>query len=96
MKLAEIEQLVEERGKQYGSPHENHARTAKLWNAYLACRENKPLTPVDICFLNILQKVSRSMSKAGVTDDTIADIAGFAQNIGLLLQNDEQPNVGTH
>ena len=85
---ADIDKTIAERGAQYGPPKENHARTARLWNAYLACRKNEPLTPTDICLLNILQKVARTMSEAGPSRDTLMDMAGYARNIDLMLFNE--------
>ena len=88
--MSSLERLVAERGQNYGSPKENHARTARLWNAYLASRENAPLTPADVCFLNILQKVSRCLSGGKPTQDTLRDIAGYARNIEILLDYEDE------
>ena len=87
--MASIEEMVEERGATYGPPSENHARTAALWSAYFRNRgyEFKPITPDDVCFLNILQKIARCMSKAGPSKDSLEDIQGFAENI-LIMHND--------
>jgi len=84
----DITQLVEERGETYGKPSENHARTARLWNSYIENRlghPHMPLTAIDICFLNILQKISRSQSEKGPSHDSLQDIAGYAKNILELL-----------
>ena len=80
--------LVAERGAAYGPPEENHARTGILWSAYMRARHNavRPLTPEDVCFMNILQKVARCMSKAGPGQDSLEDIQGFAENI-LMMHN---------
>lgn len=37
------------------------------------------ITPEQVCFLNILQKIARGMHD--ITEDTLVDIAGFAENI---------------
>ena len=83
-----IQEIVTERGASYGPPAENHARTAGLWSAYLRARASGSsalaLTPDDVCFLNILQKIARSLSDAGPSPDTLLDIAGYAKNIELL------------
>lgn len=84
-----IKHLIAERSKHYGNPQENHARTARLWNAYLASRANAPLTPEDICFLNILQKVARCLGESEPTKDTLLDIAGYARNIEMILGYDD-------
>jgi hypothetical protein len=58
----------------YGSPAENHKRTAELFSSYLGVT----VTARQVCMLNILQKVSRDAH----TDerDNLVDIAGYAEN----------------
>jgi len=90
--MSSLERLVAERGQNYGSPKENHTRTARLWNAYLASRGREnvpPLGPTDVCFLNILQKVSRCLSGGKPTQDTLRDIAGYARNIEIILDYED-------
>jgi len=84
--MSSTKEIIEERGAAYGPPSENHARTALFWAAYMRNRgyEFKPLTPNDVCFLNILQKISRCMSKAGPSQDSLQDIQGFAENLLTL------------
>ena len=81
-----LEEIVAERGATYGPPAENHARTARFWNAFLDSRVDKfkPLTTDDICFLNLLQKIARCMSKAGPSQDSLEDIQGFAENLLIM------------
>ena len=79
-----VDEAVEQRGAEYGPPSENHARTARLWNAYLASRPNVPLNTTDVCFLNILQKIARCMSRAGPSKDSLEDIQGFVENILIM------------
>lgn len=67
-----------QRRNEYGHPIDNHQRTANLWATYLRIS----ITPVDVCFLNILQKISRGMNK--LTRDTLVDIAGYAANIEMI------------
>lgn len=62
----------------YGSPAENHARTAELYSTYLGV----PITARQVCFLNILQKVSRDAHLA--KRDNLVDIAGYAENADLV------------
>lgn len=62
----------------YGHPLDNHTRTAALWAAYLGVA----ITPEQVCFLNVLQKVARSQQ--AITRDTLTDICGFAGNIELV------------
>jgi hypothetical protein len=87
-----IQKIVEERGAAYGPPSENHARTARLWGAYLESKREGgmifPITPNDVCFLNILQKIARCMSEAGTAEDTLQDIQGFVENI-LIMERAE-------
>ena len=63
-----------DRNHQYGSPADNHARTAEMWSTYLGV----PITSRDVCMLNVLQKVSRDRHRA--KRDNAVDIAGFADN----------------
>lgn len=67
----------------YGEPGVNHRRTALLWRAYLKGRriDENPvaLDATDVCMLNILQKMSRSMNK--ITEDTLVDVIGYVLNI---------------
>lgn len=67
----------------YGSPLDNHTRTAQLFTAYLSKKyPGITLDAVDVCMLNILQKVSRSAN--AVTRDNLVDIAGYAANVELI------------
>lgn len=59
----------------YASPLVNHTRTAEFWSTYLGV----PVTAEQVCFMNILQKISRSMHT--ITRDSLVDIAGFARNV---------------
>lgn len=73
-----------ERGPLYGKPLDNHTTTAQLFNAYLRRRHgwDLELDAEDVCFLNILQKVSREAHRP--TDDGLVDIAGYAHNLELV------------
>lgn len=64
----------------YGHPLDNHGRTAQLWSTYLQTN----VTPENVCMLNILQKVARSMNE--ITHDTIVDVAGYSENVNMILQ----------
>lgn len=67
-----------DRNDDYGHPLDNHGITAGLWGIYLGIE----LTPEQVCILNILQKISRSMNK--MTRDTIVDIPGYSGNIEMI------------
>lgn len=79
-----LSSLVEERGASYGPPEENHERTALLYNAYLLGRFGVDLgvTREDVCWLAILQKISREMH--GGTDDGPRDVQGYARNVEMM------------
>lgn len=86
--LEAANQIVDgNRRNDYGTPLENHGRTARLWSAYLG----KVLLPEDVCMLNILQKISRGMNS--ITYDTLVDIAGYARNIQIIKQEKAGKNA---
>ncbi len=62
----------------YGSPAENHGRTAAMWSAYLGVK----ITARQVCMLNILQKVSRDAHSA--RHDNLVDLCGYARNAELI------------
>lgn len=66
------------RRQDYGTPAENHERTARLWSAYLGV----PITARQVCLLNALQKVSRDAHAP--KRDNLVDIAGYAENADLV------------
>lgn len=66
------------RQNDYGHPLDNHSRTAGLYAAYLGI----PITAEQVCFLNILQKISREMNRP--TRDNLVDIAGYAANVEMI------------
>lgn len=80
----------EDRQLVYGRPHINHNNTAALWNAYLAARvPAEPLSNVDVCVLNILQKIAR-LTHSPEHRDTLIDIAGYARNIEMIYDAEEE------
>jgi hypothetical protein len=74
------------RNKSYGHPAKNHGLTSQYWQVYLKNRPNPadPLSAIDVCFLNILQKISRSQNGVDPTRDTLTDIAGYAGNVEMI------------
>ena len=85
--LKEAEKIVSgARRKDYGTPLQNHSCTAELFTSYLKRRGilKGEITAEDVCFLNILQKISRAANK--ITPDTLLDIPGYTRNIELILE----------
>ncbi len=85
--LNEADQITGgDRQRDYGHPRDNHARTAALWTAYLelvgATLPAGGLTARQVCWLNILQKISRDVNAA--KRDNLTDVAGFARNIEMI------------
>lgn len=83
--LLEAEGIVHgARQADYGHPRDNHARTAALWNAYITGKYNASsgLNAEDVCFLMVLQKISRQMNAP--KRDNLVDIAGYTANIEML------------
>lgn len=79
--LTEATNIVDgARRQSYGTPQENHGRTAALWSAYLGGK--REITARDVCMLNILQKVSRD--RFAPKRDNLVDIAGYARNAELV------------
>lgn len=62
----------------YGTPKVNHGRTAAMWGAYLGV----DVSARDVCWMNILQKVSRDRNAP--VRDNLVDTIGYARNIELL------------
>lgn len=75
------EVIVEARESKYGHPADNHACTAAMWNAYLYRRYGTALglDARDVCWLNVLQKISRDAHTR--QDDNLLDVVGFVINI---------------
>lgn len=82
--------LVDERGSDYGHPLDNHTTTAQLWAAYLARRfgVKLALTYRDVCWLNVLQKVSRDANRP--KQDSVDDVEGYARNITMAVAEERR------
>ena len=71
------------RQKNYGAPIDNHQRTADFWTIFFRAKfPNVVFTPEDVCWFNILQKISREMN-APKADNRI-DVAGYVRNLDLI------------
>lgn len=86
------------REEAYGHPKMNHMCTATMWNAYLdrrgdalGLKQGVILRAEDVCFLNILQKVSRCANK--ITKDNLADIAGWAYCVERIFDADDTSDL---
>lgn len=91
--LEEAEEAVQgPRRQDYGNPSDNHDTTAILWACYLSARRrNENFSPegIDVCIMNILQKISR-IANGQVTRDSLIDIAGYARNAEIILHETEE------
>lgn len=89
----EAAEVVKARMGSYGPPDENHGCTAVLWGAYLERRrqacdrrgETFVLDGQDVCWLNVLQKVSREANARG--GDNRLDVMGFAINAEIIVRS---------
>ncbi len=68
------------REQDYGSPENNFATIAALWEAYTGHK----YTPVDVAMMMALLKIARIKSGGG-TGDSFVDLAGYAACGGELL-----------
>ena len=74
------------RNEAYGHPKDNHTTTALFFSHFLQRKYGVGTTPLldaeDVCFFNILQKISRSAES--YRRDNLVDIAGYAANIEMI------------
>lgn len=74
------------RRQDYGTPFENHTRTAAMWSAFLSKKApGLVLTAEDVCFLNLIQKISRASQS--INRDGLVDLIGYTLNIELIQQD---------
>lgn len=84
---ARVQSVVQDRGKNYGHPQDNHQLTAELWGAWFSarCGTRVRFTPEDVCMMMGLQKDSRLAF--GTHDDSLLDKSGYVENIGMLRED---------
>lgn len=73
-----------EREQNYGSPENNFAMIAKLWEIYKGCE----FTPVDVAMMMSLLKIARISTGIG-TLDSFVDLAGYAACAGEIASINE-------
>ena len=74
--LDDATEAVRARGGQYGHPSINFERIARLWNAFLSERLDRPITPAEVGILCALIKVARLQEDIGHYDSWV-DAAGY-------------------
>lgn len=73
----------------YGSPEDNFARIAKMWNAYWGnTYPHKEFKPSDVAAMLVLLKVAR-IGSGNYKDDNWVDVAGYAACGGELQSMEE-------
>lgn len=86
--LQEADEIIHgDRNKQYGHPLDNHGTTAEFWNIYIEALQRRgktKLTAEDVCWFNVLQKVSREATTGAMKRDTEVDVAGYAGNVEMI------------
>ncbi len=88
--IAAIQHVCGERDLEYGPPIEAHARIAGMWSAYLRGKHGADfaISAEDVAWLNVLQKMVRTMNGA-TAGDTYEDAAGYAAIAGEVRQDGE-------
>jgi len=73
-----------DRQESYGTPWDNHGCTAVLVSTWLSRKYRKDIVidAEDVCFFNILQKVSREANSH--RRDNLIDIAGYTGNVEMI------------
>ena len=90
-----------DRAKTHGDKYLNHAKIARLWNAYIENKlggsEDTPmfgadLDPTDVANMMILLKIARTQSGGTHNDDNYIDAAGYAGVAGECARVDRVEN----
>lgn len=70
-----------DRNRAYGPPHGNLSDCALLWDAYLAIRKGAQIDAEAVAWMNVLQKVARSV-QPGYHPDNYTDAAAYSAIAG--------------
>jgi hypothetical protein len=75
-----------DRQRDYDHPLPNHARIARLWNAYLASRRDPhgAISPEDVATMMILLKIARQVYTP--KRDNLVDICGYARCLEMMIE----------
>jgi hypothetical protein len=74
--IKDVLDVVSERGRSYGPPHEHFSRTVGMINAAFGSLLRRPLEPAEWGAFMILDKIARDQEKA--QRDNMLDIIGYA------------------
>lgn len=77
-----------QREQDYGSPENNFARIADLWNAYMR-DSGVVFSPVDVAMMLGLLKIARIKTGTGTTDSFV-DLAGYAACGGEIATEEKK------
>lgn len=77
--------VLGQRGQDYGAPENNFETIARLWSAYL--KDKHYILPQDVAIMMCLLKIARI--KAGGTEDSYVDLAGYAACAGELAGRED-------
>lgn len=83
--LEEAQDIIHgDRNADYGHPSDNHGCTAQMVSAYLHRKYGYPvaLSAEDVCWFNVLQKISRQANKP--KRDNLTDAVGYIGNIEMI------------
>jgi len=83
--LSDIEGVLNERGRIYGSSRTNHERISELWTGYLG----DYISPMQVAMCMLLVKVSR-LTETPNHQDSIKDIIGYATIYNEILNSYEE------
>lgn len=75
--------VTSDRESQYGSPEDNFAIVAKLWDAYIGDRMNTVFDAEDVAIMMCLLKIAR-IASGQKKDDNYIDLAGYAACAGEI------------